>query len=147
MPWLPREQLLTYEELARFARVCVECGVRGIRLRKGDRVTIYLPRILELPIAMLACAKIGAVHSVVYGGFSVEALHGRIGHADDIVGKIAAGPIAGGPFRLGLGPGGIDVAGFVPGRAIDGQLFYLLGKGHGQHRRPRPARTFGQPYR
>ena len=61
-----------------------------------------------------------------------EALHGRIGHSDDIVGEIAAGPIAGGPFRLGLGPGGIDVAGFVPGRAIDGQLFYLLGKGHGQ---------------
>jgi len=47
-------------------------------VRKGDRVTIYLPRILELPISMLACAKIGAVHSVVYGGFSVEALHGRI---------------------------------------------------------------------
>jgi acetyl-CoA synthetase len=47
-------------------------------VKKGDRVTIYLPRIPELPFAMLACAKIGAVHSVVYGGFSVEALHGRI---------------------------------------------------------------------
>ena len=60
-------------EVCRFASVLKSMGVG-----KGDRVTIYLPRIPELPIAMLACAKIGAVHSVVYGGFSVEALHGRI---------------------------------------------------------------------
>jgi acetyl-CoA synthetase len=60
-------------EVCQFANILKSMGVR-----KGDRVTIYLPRILELPIAMLACAKIGAVHSVVYGGFSVEALHGRI---------------------------------------------------------------------
>ena len=60
-------------EVCQFANVLKSMGVR-----KGDRVTIYMPRILELPIAMLACAKIGAVHSVVYGGFSVEALHGRI---------------------------------------------------------------------
>lgn len=60
-------------EVGRFAAV-----LRSMGVRKGDRVTIYLPRIPELPIAMLACAKIGAVHSVVYGGFSVEALHGRI---------------------------------------------------------------------
>ncbi len=60
-------------EVCQFSNVLKSMGVR-----KGDRVTIYLPRILELPIAMLACAKIGAVHSVVYGGFSVEALHGRI---------------------------------------------------------------------
>jgi acetyl-CoA synthetase len=45
---------------------------------KGDRVTIYLPRIPEIVFAMLACAKIGAVHSVVFGGFSVDALQGRI---------------------------------------------------------------------
>jgi acetyl-CoA synthetase len=47
-------------------------------VRKGDRVTIYMPRIPEIVIAMLACAKIGAIHSVVYGGFSVDALQGRI---------------------------------------------------------------------
>ncbi len=59
--------------------VCVFANVlRSMGVQKGDRVTIYLPRIPELPIAMLACAKVGAVHSVVYGGFSVEALHGRI---------------------------------------------------------------------
>lgn len=60
-------------EVCRFANVLKSMGVE-----KGDRVTIYMPRIPETVIAMLATAKIGAVHSVVYGGFSVEALHGRI---------------------------------------------------------------------
>jgi len=60
-------------EVSKFANVLKAMGIR-----KGDRVTIYLPRIPELVISMLACAKIGAIHSVVYGGFSVEALHGRI---------------------------------------------------------------------
>jgi acyl-coenzyme A synthetase/AMP-(fatty) acid ligase len=60
-------------EVCQFATVLKSMGVR-----KGDRVTIYMPRIPELVMAMLACAKIGAVHSVVYGGFSVEALHERI---------------------------------------------------------------------
>ena len=59
--------------------VCMFANVlRSMGVRKGDRVTIYMGRVPELPIAMLACAKVGAVHSVVYGGFSVEALHGRI---------------------------------------------------------------------
>ena len=60
-------------EVCKFANV-----LRSMGVKKGDRVTIYMGRVPELPIAMLACAKIGAVHSVVYGGFSVEALHGRI---------------------------------------------------------------------
>ncbi|MHB1005100.1 MAG: acetate--CoA ligase [Chloroflexota bacterium] len=60
-------------EVCRFANV-----LRSMGVKKGDRVTIYMGRVPELPIAMLACAKIGAVHSVIYGGFSVEALHGRI---------------------------------------------------------------------
>jgi len=62
-----------HREVSRFASV-----LRAMGVRKGDRVTIYMGRIPEIVIAMLACAKIGAVHSVVYGGFSVEALHGRI---------------------------------------------------------------------
>lgn len=62
-----------YREVNRFANVLKSLGVK-----KGDRVTIYMGRVIELPVAMLACAKIGAVHSVVYGGFSVEALRGRI---------------------------------------------------------------------
>ncbi len=60
-------------ELCKFSTV-----LRSMGISKGDRVTIYMPRIPETWIAMLACAKIGAIHSVVYGGFSVEALHGRI---------------------------------------------------------------------
>jgi acetyl-CoA synthetase len=60
-------------DTCRFANVLKSLGVK-----KGDRVTIYMGRIPELMIAMLACARIGAIHSVVYGGFSVEALHERL---------------------------------------------------------------------
>ncbi len=60
-------------EVNKFANV-----LKSMAVTRGDCVTIYMPRIPETVIAMLACAKIGAVHSVVYGGFSVEALHGRI---------------------------------------------------------------------
>ncbi len=60
-------------EVSRFANILKAMGVK-----KGDRVTIYLPRIPEIMFAMLACAKIGAVHSVVFAGFSVDALQGRI---------------------------------------------------------------------
>ncbi|MBZ0200510.1 MAG: AMP-binding protein, partial [Ignavibacteriaceae bacterium] len=60
-------------ETCRFANVLKSLGVK-----KGDRVTIYMGRIPELAIAMLACARIGAIHSVVYGGFSVESLHERL---------------------------------------------------------------------
>jgi acetyl-CoA synthetase len=75
---------LTYRELHRevsiFANVLKKLGVQ-----KGDRVTIYLPMIPEAAIAMLACARIGAIHSVVFGGFSPDALAGRI---DDCRSKI-----------------------------------------------------------
>jgi acetyl-CoA synthetase len=71
------ERVVSFAELSRevskFANVLKSLGVK-----KGDRVTIYMGRVIELPVAMLACAKIGAVHSVVYGGFSVQALAGRI---------------------------------------------------------------------
>ena len=72
---------ITYRELhaevCRFANVLKAQGVK-----KGDRVTIYLPMIPELAYAMLACARIGAVHSIVFGGFSPESLAGRILDAD-----------------------------------------------------------------
>jgi acetyl-CoA synthetase len=68
---------ITYRDLQRevskAANALLELGIR-----KGDRVAIYLPMIPELPIAMLACARIGAPHTVVFGGFSAEALSGRI---------------------------------------------------------------------
>jgi acetyl-CoA synthetase len=60
-------------EVCRFGNVLKAMGVR-----KGDRVTIYMPRVPEIVIAMLACAKVGAIHSVVYGGFSVDSVQGRI---------------------------------------------------------------------
>ncbi|MGE0367474.1 MAG: acetate--CoA ligase [Candidatus Dadabacteria bacterium] len=62
-----------YREVNRFANVLKSLGVK-----KGDRVTIYLPMIPELAVAMLACARIGAPHSIVFGGFSSESLRDRI---------------------------------------------------------------------
>ncbi|GIW24381.1 acetate--CoA ligase [Meiothermus sp.] len=73
-------RILTYQQLHRevskFANV-----LKGLGVQKGDRVTIYLPMIAEAAIAMLACARIGAVHSVVFGGFSASALADRINDA------------------------------------------------------------------
>jgi acetyl-CoA synthetase len=68
---------LTYRQL--YHAVCRFSNVlKGMGVSKGDRVTIYMPMIPEAAMAMLACARIGAVHSVVFGGFSPEALAGRI---------------------------------------------------------------------
>ena len=66
-----------HEEVCRFANVLKQQGVG-----KGDRVTIYMPMIPEAAFAMLACARIGAIHSVVFGGFSPDALAGRIQDCD-----------------------------------------------------------------
>jgi acetyl-CoA synthetase len=70
-------QTLTYEalhkEVCKFANVLKSYGVK-----KGDRLAIYMPMVLELPIVMLACARIGAIHSIVFGGFSADALANRI---------------------------------------------------------------------
>ncbi len=75
------QRTLTYRELhrevCRFANVLKTLGVA-----KGDRVCIYMPMVLELPIAMLACARIGATHSIVFGGFSANALVDRITDAE-----------------------------------------------------------------
>ncbi|MBW1833482.1 MAG: acetate--CoA ligase [Deltaproteobacteria bacterium] len=64
---------MLHTEVSRFANVLRKHGIK-----KGDRVTMYLPMIPELAIAMLACARIGAIHSVVFGGFSAESLMNRI---------------------------------------------------------------------
>jgi acetyl-CoA synthetase len=74
----PGEQrVLTYRQLllevSKFGNVLKSLGVS-----KGDRVTLYMPMVPELPVAMLACARIGAIHSVVFGGFSAESLRDRI---------------------------------------------------------------------
>ena len=62
-----------YEQVCRFANV-----LKGRGVKKGDRVSIYMPMVPEAAVAMLACARIGAVHSIVFGGFSAEALADRI---------------------------------------------------------------------
>jgi len=68
---------VTYEQLHR--EVCKFANVlKSLGVRKGDRVCIYLPMIVELPVVMLACSRIGAIHSVVFGGFSADALRDRI---------------------------------------------------------------------
>lgn len=76
-----QQRKLTYrelhEEVCRFAN-----ALKALGARRGDRVTIYMPMIPEAAVAMLACSRIGAIHSVVFGGFSPEALAGRIQDCD-----------------------------------------------------------------
>ena len=68
---------ITYKELHR--RVCMFAnGLKSLRIGKGDRVIIYMPMSIEVIVAMQACARIGAIHSVVFGGFSAKSLHERI---------------------------------------------------------------------
>ena len=69
------EQL--HKEVCKFANVLKSKGIR-----KGDRVAIYMPMVPELPIAMLACARIGAIHSIIFGGFSADAIEGRVNDSD-----------------------------------------------------------------
>ena len=68
---------ITYAELLDEVGRCAN-ALRSLGVSRGDRVAIYMPMIPELPVAMLACARIGAPHSVVFGGFSADALRGRI---------------------------------------------------------------------
>ncbi len=86
---------VTYGEL--HADVCRFAGVlRGLNVSEGDRVIIYMPMVPEVAVAMLACARIGATHSVVFGGFSAQALADRIKDADA---KVVV--TADGAFRAG----------------------------------------------
>ena len=72
---------LTYDDLANEVNKFAN-GLKSLGLQKGDRVAIYMGMIPELPIAMLACARLGLIHSVVFGGFSADALSSRILDAD-----------------------------------------------------------------
>ncbi len=75
------DKKITYRELHR--EVCkFSNALKGLGAKKGDRITIYMPMIPEAAVAMLACARIGAVHSIVFGGFSPDALAGRINDCD-----------------------------------------------------------------
>ena len=78
------DRTITYREL--HDEVCrLANGLRSIGVKKGDRVTIYLSMVPELAYSMLACARIGAIHSVVFGGFSPDSLAGRIQDCDSSV--------------------------------------------------------------
>ncbi len=61
------------DDVCRFAN-----GLRALGIKKGDRVAIYMPMVVELPVAMLACARIGATHSIIFGGFSPESIVDRV---------------------------------------------------------------------
>jgi len=94
------QRVITYAELhrevCRFANVLKDLGVK-----KGDRVALYMPMVPELAIAMLACTRIGAPHSIVFGGFSAEALRERINDAGAKVVVTADGGFRkGAPFAL-----------------------------------------------
>ncbi len=77
------QRVLTYWDLAREVGRCAN-ALKQLGINRGDRVAIYLPMIPEAAIAMLACARIGAVHSVVFGGFSAESLRDRINDAQAV---------------------------------------------------------------
>ncbi|SHK63531.1 acetyl-coenzyme A synthetase [Desulfatibacillum alkenivorans DSM 16219] len=85
-----------YERVCRFSNVLKSCGVK-----KGDRVSIYLPMIPQLAVAMLACARIGAIHSIVFAGFSPDALANRITDAECTI-LITADEGLRGPKAIGL---------------------------------------------
>jgi acetyl-CoA synthetase len=72
---------ITYGDLHREVQKAAN-ALKELGIEKGDRVAIYMPMIPELPVAMLACARLGAPHTVVFGGFSAEALSGRINDAE-----------------------------------------------------------------
>ena len=91
--------------------------LKGHGVKKGDRVTIYLPMIPEAAYAMLACARIGAIHSIVFGGFSPDALAGRIEDAKSEVVITADEGLRGGrkvPLKAN-----VDVAARKGGRRQD----------------------------
>ena len=108
------DRKITYRELHRdvckFANVLKDLGVR-----KGDRVTLYLPMIPEAAVAMLACARIGAIHSIVFGGFSPDALAGRIDDCDSEYIVTADEGVRGGravPLKVNT-DAAIDIAGKI----------------------------------
>ena len=105
---------ITYRELHR--RVCMMAnGLKSRGIRKGDRVIVYMPMSIEVVVAMQACARIGAVHSVVFGGFSAKSIHERIIDAGAVAVITADEQIRGGrPIALkaavdeALGMGGCE---------------------------------------
>jgi len=108
------DKTITYRALHR--DVCKFANaLKGLGVKKGDRVTLYLPMIPEAAVAMLACARIGAVHSIVFGGFSPDALAGRIDDCDSEYIVTADEGVRGGravPLKVNT-DAAIDIAGKI----------------------------------
>lgn len=119
-----------YEQVCRFANLLKARGVK-----KGDRVTLYMPMIPEATYAMLACARIGAVHSVVFGGFSPDALAGRLKGCDSHVVITADQGKRGGrlvPLKANvdqaLEKDGVSVSSVIVVRNADGDVPMIEGR-------------------
>ena len=128
---------ITYRELhERVGRL--GNALRSLGVWKGDRVTIYMPMIPEAAVAMLACARIGAVHSVVFGGFSPEALRGRIEDCGSSVVITADEGVRGGkriPLKANVdaalaAEGGADVNTVVVVRRTGAEIEWQPGRDH-----------------
>ena len=119
-----------YNEVCRFANI-----LKARAVKKGDRVTIYMPMIQEAVYAMLACARIGAVHSVVFGGFSPDALSGRIKDCDSHVVITADQGIRGGniiPLKSNVDEAlqkeGVDVTTVIVVRHTNDTVPMIIGR-------------------
>ncbi|TFI59659.1 acetate--CoA ligase [Sphingomonas parva] len=123
-----------YREVVRMANCLKAMGVA-----KGDRVTIYMPMIPEAAVAMLACARIGAVHSVVFGGFSPDAIHGRIEDAASRFVVTADGGKRGGklvPLKANVDAAlarGAEIDGVLVVRHLGCDIQWVEGRDHWYH--------------
>jgi acetyl-CoA synthetase len=126
---------LSYGELHAEVVRMANC-LKALGAGKGDRVTLYMPMIPEAAVAMLACARIGAVHSVVFGGFSPEALHGRIEDCASRFVVTADGGTRGGklvPLKANVDAAldkGTDVAGVIVIRHLGNPIEMREGRDH-----------------
>jgi acetyl-CoA synthetase len=130
---------ITYGELHREV-VRMANSLKSLGAGKGDRVTLYMPMIPEAAVAMLACARIGAVHSVVFGGFSPEALHGRIEDCASRFVVTADGGMRGGrlvPLKANvdaaLAKGGAEVDAVLVVRHLGNDIEWTDGRDHWYH--------------
>ncbi|HST36363.1 MAG TPA: acetate--CoA ligase [Allosphingosinicella sp.] len=129
---------LSYGEL-HTAVVRMANSLKALGAAKGDRVTLYMPMIPEAAVAMLACARIGAIHSVVFGGFSPEALHGRIEDCASRFVVTADGGMRGGklvPLKANVDAAlerGGEVTGVIVVRHLGNEIAMQEGRDHWAH--------------
>ncbi|MDG5746760.1 acetate--CoA ligase [Qipengyuania sp. XHP0207] len=130
---------LTYRQLHAEV-VQMANALKAMGVRKGDRVTLYMPMVVEGTLAMLACARIGAIHSVVFGGFSPEALAGRIKDCDSRFVVTADSGLRGGktvPLKANvdaaLALDGVQVEGVLVVRHTGAEVEFVEGRDHWYH--------------